>query len=329
MAVNIQGDNSAASPGVVGGDTDTGVRMGTNELSLVTGGTNRVNVDSSGRVGVGTTSPGSLFELNAAVGTTAGISFGSVGDSITASRYIGICNATDQTDLSANSGFSGIEFGGPSSTNEGFLAFHSHDNGVASGERMRIDKSGRLLVGTTTPLLSAGHSLTISDNSGGGALVVSNTDGATASPACSFATANSSTSTSNFLVKFFVNGFGSGSGGITANGTSAAAFSAFSDKRLKENIVNLPSQWDNIKNLRPVEFDFKAGGHQIGFIAQEFENVYPDAVGSAPSEKDPDVEHLILTGWSKTEARLVKALQEAITKIETLETKVAALEGGN
>ena len=52
MAVNIQGDNSAASPGLTGGDTDTGVRMGTNELSLVTDGTNRVNVDSSGNTTV-------------------------------------------------------------------------------------------------------------------------------------------------------------------------------------------------------------------------------------------------------------------------------------
>ena len=80
-------------------------------------------------------------------------------------------------------------------------------NHAAGGlvERMRINSAGRLLVGTATPLLSAGHSLTCSDNSGGGALVVSNTDTATSSPACSFATATNSTATSNFLVKFFIN----------------------------------------------------------------------------------------------------------------------------
>ena len=55
MAVNIQGDNSAASPGLTGDDTDTGVRLGTNELSLVTGGTNRVTVDSSGKLNVAVT----------------------------------------------------------------------------------------------------------------------------------------------------------------------------------------------------------------------------------------------------------------------------------
>jgi hypothetical protein len=97
---------------------------------------------SGGNVGIGTTDPDSLLELNAAAGTKAGISLGAAGDSITASRYIGICNSTDQTDLSTNSGFSGIEFGGPSSTDEGYLAFHTHDSGVASGERMRITKNG-------------------------------------------------------------------------------------------------------------------------------------------------------------------------------------------
>ena len=97
---------------------------------------------SGGNVGIGTTDPDSLLELNAAAGTKAGISLGAAGDSITASRYIGICNSTDQTDLSTDSGFSGIEFGGPSSTDEGYLAFHTHDSGVASGERMRITKNG-------------------------------------------------------------------------------------------------------------------------------------------------------------------------------------------
>lgn len=81
MAVNIQGDNSASSPGITGGDTDTGVRMGTNELSLVTGGTNRVNVDSSGRVQVGTATARNNFSNQASGLETAfqieGTTFGS------------------------------------------------------------------------------------------------------------------------------------------------------------------------------------------------------------------------------------------------------------
>jgi hypothetical protein len=92
---------------------------------------------------------------------------------------------------------------------------------------------------------------------------------------------------------------------------------------LKENIAELPSQWGSIKALRPVEFDYiksEGGGHQIGFIAQEFEEVYPDAVGERADGMKT------LTGWSKTDARLTKALQEAMARIEQLEAKVAALE---
>ena len=89
------------------------------------------------------------------------------------------------------------------------------------------------------------------------------------------------------------------------------------------------------------KFDFiesQGGEHQVGFIAQEFETVYPDSVASQPmfvgANAHSDEERLTITGWSKTEARLVKALQEAIAKIETLEaqnadllSRVAALEG--
>jgi len=111
----------------------------------------KMRIDDNGNVGIGTTSPGSLLELNAAAGTKMGISLGAVGDNITASRYIGICKSADQTDLGVNSGFQGIEFGGPSSTNEGYLAFHTHDFGVESGERLRIDKNGNVGIGRTNP----------------------------------------------------------------------------------------------------------------------------------------------------------------------------------
>ena len=80
----------------------------------------KVTITEDGKIGINATSPGSMLELNAAVGTTMGISLGAVGDNITASRYIGICKSADQTDLGTNSGFQGIEFGGPSGNNEGY-----------------------------------------------------------------------------------------------------------------------------------------------------------------------------------------------------------------
>jgi len=117
------------------------------------------------------------------------------------------------------------------------------------------------------------------------------------------------------FVGFTVNSQGTGSGQINANGANSAAFGSFSDSRLKENIVDLPPQLANIMALRPVEFDYiesEGGGHQISFIAQEMEAVYPDVVGERADGMKT------ITGWSKTEARLVKAIQELKAEIDTL-----------
>ncbi len=119
------------------------------------------------------------------------------------------------------------------------------------------------------------------------------------------------TSTQRFIL-FNVNAGGTQSGGIAANGASAAAFVSVSDQRLKENIVGIPSQLDSICALHPVEFDFKDGsGHQTGFIAQEMQKIYPDCVSA-----DPETTMLSIAGWDKTTARLVKALQELNAKFE-------------
>jgi len=127
--------------------------------------------------------------------------------------------------------------------------------------------------------------------------------------------------TSQVFVQFAVNAGATANGQINANGASQAAFGSYSDIRLKENVEDLPSQLDNIKALRPVEFDYIDGsGHQIGFIAQELQLIYPDTVTANADGM------LSVTGWSKTEARLVKALQEADAKITALESRIAALE---
>lgn len=132
-----------------------------------------------------------------------------------------------------------------------------------------------------------------------------------------FDKSSATNTTSQFLIGFTINNQATGSGQINANGASQAAFGTFSDSRLKENIVSLPSQLANILSLRPVEFDYKDGsGHQIGFVAQEMQGVYSDTV----SEQNG---FLTVTGWSKTEARLVSAIKELAAKVQALEAKLA------
>ena len=57
MTLKLNGTNSEAAPAYAGDDADTGLQCGTNELKLVTGGTARATVDSSGNVGIGESAP--------------------------------------------------------------------------------------------------------------------------------------------------------------------------------------------------------------------------------------------------------------------------------
>ena len=141
--------------------------------------------------------------------------------------------------------------------------------------------------------------------------------GDVAQPVVYFGKYDNNTTTSQVFARFVVNNGGSGQGQINANGSSQVAFGSWSDERLKENIVDLPSQLSKIMALRPVEFDYKTGGHQTGFIAQEMQQVFPDAVGDDGSEEH----YLTVTGWNKTEAILVKAIQEQQAIIEQLKDR--------
>ena len=132
-----------------------------------------------------------------------------------------------------------------------------------------------------------------------------------------------SSATSNVFIRFGINAYSGGSGQINANGSSQAAFGTFSDSRLKENITDLPSQLDKIKAMRPVEFDFiesEGGGHQLGFIAQEVEEIYPDLVGERTDGMKT------LSGLGKWEARLVKAIQEQQEQIEAMQLEIDNLK---
>ena len=115
------------------------------------------------------------------------------------------------------------------------------------------------------------------------------------------------------------------------NGT----YGTISDARLKENIVDASSQWDDIKDLQVRNFNFTVDSGlptntQIGFVAQEVEQVSPGLVKTNLDEDKDGNDLGTTTKTVKTSVLLVKAvkaLQESMDRIETLEAKVAALEG--
>jgi hypothetical protein len=119
------------------------------------------------------------------------------------------------------------------------------------------------------------------------------------------------------------------------------SYGALSDVKLKENIVEANSQWSDIKALQVRKYNFKTatgyGTHtQIGLVAQEAELVSPGLVTESP-DRDEDGNDLGTVtksvNYSVLYMKAVKALQEAMERIETLEAsntdllaRVTALE---
>lgn len=104
-----------------------------------------------------------------------------------------------------------------------------------------------------------------------------------------------------------------------------------SDHRLKENVTGISDGITRVKQLAPKRFNFIADANKTvdGFLAHEAQAVVPEAVAGTHNEVDDD-NNPVYQGidQAKLVPILTAALQEAITEIETLKTKVAALEAG-
>ena len=113
------------------------------------------------------------------------------------------------------------------------------------------------------------------------------------------------------------------------------SYGADSDIKLKENITDASSQWDDIKALTVRKYSMKAdeldAPNMLGVIAQEVEAAGMNGLVKEIADIDKEMNDLGTTtksvNYSILYMKAVKALQEAMTRIETLETKVTALEG--
>jgi hypothetical protein len=114
-------------------------------------------------------------------------------------------------------------------------------------------------------------------------------------------------------------------------------YGTISDQKLKQDIVDAGSQWDDIKAIRFRKYRMKSdvaanpdAPALLGVIAQELEQVSPGLVDEHP-DKDADGNDLgTATKTVKSSILLMKAavaLQEAMARIEKLEAEVAALKG--
>ena len=310
MALNINGttgisgvDGSASTPALQGTDSNTGINFASDTVNINTGGVTRATVDSSGFLGVGTTSPSSFNAdgRNLVVGTGSGgqgLSIFSAND-----NYGNIYFADGTSDGSYNAG--GILYNHSSS----FMRFDT-----AAAERMRIDSSGRLLVGTTTNTIGSSGATIVTNFAGNADNGIKTRDSA-------------SHSSVNHMVMIS----GSTDIGQIVGTTSSVSYNSLSDYRLKENVVAISDGISRLKSLKPSRFNFKVTPDETvdGFLAHEVMSIVPQAVSGTKDAVDSDGKPIHQSMDSaKLVPLLTAALQEAVAKIEVLETKVAALEAG-
>jgi len=254
-----------------------------------TNSTERMRISSAGLVGIGTTSPSAGLTIEAADGSTSG----TVLITATSVASAGIaCNA------------SGLNFGADTGGfvfKTGASAADPTDSGT---ERLSINSSGVIQLGTA---LTFGG--TVNVNANGIGVGESGSSGSYR---------RMYWNESNNDLRFWN---GSNEGIINSSG----AFVDASDVNLKKDIADIEYGIDTVKSLKPRKYKMKDTNlEQIGFVAQEMETQVPEIVSTGVN---PDGDEQKGIAYGQLTAVLTKALQEAIAKIETLETKVKALEG--
>ena len=250
-------------------------------------------VDSSGNVGVGTSSPPTLGKLAV------------VGGNIVANG-----NGVVDPEFRLSGASSGVTRNYAMGTDSA-QRLYWYDY-TASAYRMVIDSGGRLLVGTTT----GGQSNAIAQ------FYNPFSDNCLSARVSNNALAPIAAYNSSDSVVFYV----SGGGTIFAVNTS---ISALSDVRHKENIRDLNTGLEQVLALRPRRFDWREGRGDgkkdvVGFIAQEVELVLPDVVGEWKEDlsKEESWKSLATGNMIPT---LVKAIQEQQIIIESQQSQIDTL----
>ena len=183
----------------------------------------------------------------------------------------------------------------------------------SSNEAMRMDSSGNVLIGTTSTSAATDPGVILKPD---GLFHMNNS---TTSSGISLILLYSSHSTTD-QTKFEV----TSEGNVKSRTNS---YAGFSDERLKEQIVDASSQWDDIKAIEIKNFKFISNlddadnPKMLGVIAQQVEKVSPNLVEIDPKDDMKTVKYSLLY------LKAVKALQEAMARIETLEAEVAKLKG--
>ena len=278
-------------------------------LGLITNSTERMRIDSSGNVGIGTTNIAAKLHVYSDNASDKLVRFGPAGISdgnfITTAKN-GVLGATDGTpqfslgmDYSTTyTDIAALKFarGGGA---QGHILFFT--GSAANGsERLRIDWSGNVGIGTASPA-SKLHVYGVNTTSGGIRI---------------------QESTASVYRALYINGgslyFYNGTNEGSLN--SAGAWINASDARLKKNITDIEYGLNAVMDSKPRSFErIDIDGKYFGFVAQELQNVLPEAVNGDP-------ERQLGVDYGSLVAVAFRAIQEQQALIQALTTRITALE---
>jgi hypothetical protein len=296
-------DGSAAAPAIRGTDTNTGIFFpAADTIAFAEGGVESMRLDSSGNVGIGTSSPAQRLVLGS---NAAKVSLG-----------IYSFNDTSKTHLvSADNDVLRLEAIAPS--NSGIFAVNA-----GGSERARINSGGQLLVNNTTGAGFGSRVVSVGPVNGD-AFAGEVPSGSTGGGTCYVGKISN---TQAYLAYWL---YGSSNVGTISSNGSTTAYNTSSDYRLKEQVQPMTGALAKVALLKPCTYKWKADGSDgEGFIAHELQEVVPrcvtgekDAVNEDGSIKPQGIDTSFLV------ATLTAAIQEQQALIQTLTARVEALEG--